>query len=117
MFIFINAFIAGALLPLITSVLAWKSEPKLSRNLFILSCFLYLQILGKMIFKVNELGAYIKYFSALFVGFRLVHLAYITQLGIKLINEANPLPKLLPITLIINTFVWPLVFISIVSKF
>ena len=117
MIIFTSAFIAGALLPLITSVLTWKSEPKLSRNFFILSCFLYLQILGEMIFKVNDLGDYIKYFSAFFVGFRLVHLAYITQLGINLIKEANPLSKLLPITLIINTFVWPLVFISLVSKF
>ena len=117
MLLFTSTFIAGALLPLITSAVTWKSEPKLSRDLFILSCFLYLQILGEMIFKVNDLGDYIKYFSAFFVGFRSVHLAYITQLGINLIKEANPLPKLLPITLIINTFVWPLVFISLVSKF
>ncbi|KZM43712.1 hypothetical protein OA92_08500 [Marinomonas sp. SBI22] len=117
MFIFISAFIAGALLPLIISALTWKSEPKLSRNLFILSCFLYLQILGEMLFKVNDLGAYIKYLSAFFVVFRLVHLAYITQLGIRLIKRANPLPKLLPITLILNTLVWPMVLISLVSKF
>lgn len=117
MLIYIIAFLTGAVLPLITSARIWKSELKLGFHLFIISTVLYLQILGEMMLKVTDLESYIKYFSAFIIGFRIVHLAYISQLAFKLKKKSKSIGSLLSFTLISNIFLWPIVFLRLLSQF
>ena len=117
MIVFISAFFAGIVLPLVCAYFIWRPEPKLRLHLVVFVIILAIQIIGEALLSSNALTHFIKYFSACFVGVRIAHIILMYKLSRLSFFPNKTFRLLFFTTLAANSLVWPIVFIRLINKF
>ena len=117
MFIFASAFVIGLIFPLISISLVWKFNKTLRLHLATFIILLVTQIAGEAILAMNELGDSIKYFSALFVGGRILHLFYMLTLIKPTLTLSKLSQTFFYLTLVSNSVIWPIIFVRLISRY